>query len=115
MIRRTVITACTALAALAPAASAADRVPGEVIVRYAPGTSAHARGDAERAAGLERPQAFAPRARALRVRRGGSVAAAIARVRTQRGVASAAPNYVARTAFVPNDPGDGAVPGGWQA
>ncbi|HWT22834.1 MAG TPA: S8 family serine peptidase [Solirubrobacteraceae bacterium] len=115
MLRRALLTACAALAALCPAASAADHVPGEVIVRYHAGTSAHARTAVERAAGLERPRAFAARSRVLRVRAGDSVAAAVARLRDRRDVASAAPNYVARAAYVPNDPGSGIVPGGWQA
>ena len=115
MLRRALLTASAALAVLAPAASAAEHVPGEVIVRYAKGTPAAVRVAAERAAGLEAPVAFAPRARLLRVRGARTIDAALERIRRRPGVASAGRNYVARAAYVPNDPGSRGVPGGWQA
>jgi len=78
-------------ACLPPAAAgAAERVPGEVVVR-----EAHAR------------------QRVIRVK---DVAAAIATLRRRPNVVYAVPNVKARAAaFVPNDPGRGADPGGWQS
>jgi serine protease len=115
MLRRALLTATAALALLATPASAAEHVPGEVIVRYAPGTPTATRTAAERTAGLDRPDAFAARARLLRIRGDRTVAEALARVRRRPGVASAGPNYVARAAYVPNDPGNRGYVGGWQA
>jgi serine protease len=105
MIRRTVLLAALGLASLAPAAEAADYVPGEVIVRYAP--------DA-RAAGAAPGDAVAPRTRVLQTRTGESVAARAAALRRRPGVLSATPNFIARASYIPNDPGRAATPGGWQ-
>jgi serine protease len=115
MLRRALLITAAAVALLVPPASAAERVPGEVIVRYAPRTPTAARVAAERAAGLDRPDAFAARSRLLKVRAGRTVADALARIRRRPGVAAAGPNYVARAAYIPNDPGNGGLAGGWQA
>jgi serine protease len=103
MIRRPLILAAFGLAALAPAAGAAEYVPGEVIVRYAP--------DARAASG----GALAPDTRVAKTRPGQSVAAKVAALRRRPGVLSATPNYIAHASYIPNDPGSGAAPGGWQA
>jgi serine protease len=115
MLRRALLTACLALAATSPAAGAANHVPGEVIVRYAPGTGAAERAATERASGLGDPEPLGPRSRVLRIRDGETVAETVAELRRRPGVAHAAPNYVAHIALVPNDPGADGVPGGWQA
>jgi serine protease len=113
---RALLAACAALAAVAPAAAAAaEHVPGEVIVRYAPGTDAAARAALETAAGLGRGEALGARGRVLRIRDGDTVAATVADLRSRPGVALATPNYIARAALVPNDPGLTAMPGGWQS
>jgi serine protease len=103
MIRRPLILAAFGLASLAPAAGAAEYVPGEVIVRYAP--DARAAADA----------APAPYTRVVKTRPGQSVAEKAAALRRRSGVLSATPNYIAHASYIPNDPGSGATPGGWQA
>jgi serine protease len=95
MLRRSLLLAAVAAAFLAPAARAADYVPDEVIVRYAP-----------------QPD---PVTRVVKVARDSTLDETIARLRERPGVLSATPNYIARASFVPNDPGRGATPGGWQA
>ena len=95
MVRRSLLLAAVATALLAPAAVAADYVPGEVVVRYA--------------------AAPEPVAKVVEVRDGSTVAEAIERLRKRPGVLSATPNYIARASFIPNDPGRDGVPGGWQA
>jgi serine protease len=115
MLRRALLLAFLALPAAAPpAAGAAEHVRGEVIVRYAPGTGAAARAATERAVGVTGAHAFGMRSRVLRIGDGGTVAATVAELRRRPAVAAATPNYVARAALVPNDPGLGSVPGGWQ-
>ena len=81
-------------------------VPGEVIVRYRPGTApaAEARGVAASAARVVRR--LPGGARRLRVAGRSSVAEALARLRRNPDVAYAVPNYIARASgFYPNDPG----------
>ncbi len=99
----------------APAAQArASYVPGEVVVRYAPGVDRAARASTQRATGTGRPEAFAPRARTLRIRSGRSVMETVRALRRRPGVISAHPNYIARaSAFLPTDPGAAGTPGGW--
>jgi serine protease len=115
----------TALAALAAgvalgvpaAASAAPRlayVPGEVVVRYAPGVDRAARAATQRATGTGSPEAFAPRSRTLKIHGDATVAEAVRALRRRPGVLSANPNYIARAAgFMPSDPGAAGIPGGW--
>jgi serine protease len=105
MIRRSVLLAALGLASLAPAAGAADYVPDEVIVRYAP--------DA-RVASAASSSAVAPRTRVVETRRGESVAERAAALRRRPGVLSATPNYIAHASYIPNDPGRAAIAGGWQ-
>jgi serine protease len=93
MLLRSLFLAAVGTVLLAPAAGAADYVPDEVVVRYAPET--------------------APVTRVVKLRDGGTVREAIARLRRQPGVLSATPNYIARASFVPDDPGSDATPGGW--
>jgi serine protease len=104
-------------AGAAPAAAAPARyVPSEIVVGYAGGakgaTTASAAAASAAAAsgepGHERVVHLAP---------GTSVAAALSRVRRERGVEWAEPNYLARASgtFIPDDPGrQGAPAGGWQ-
>jgi serine protease len=94
MLRRSLLLAAVGTALLAPAAGAADYVPGEVVVREGPES--------------------APVARVVKLRDGRTVGEAIARLRERPGVLSATPNYIARASFVPNDPGRSGQPGGWQ-
>jgi serine protease len=87
--------------AFAAQAAAAPRYrPGEVVVRY-------------RASGAHASRAGAvPRAEVLKVR---DVAATERRLRKRRDVLSVTRNYVARvSSWIPPDPGNARVPGGWQ-
>ena len=88
-----------ALLAAPAGASAAPHAPGEVVVRYAPGTTAHA-------AAASRPHV---------VRHVRSVPKAIRALKRSGRVVYAVPNVRARAAdFIPNDPGrSGTTPGGW--
>ena len=98
--------AATVLAAGATAAPAgADVVPGEVIVRFADGTTPAERTAARAAAGagLER-RLPVPGAQLLRLPTGASVRGAVAALERQDGVAYAEPNAERRLAAVPADP-----------
>ena len=98
-------------------AHAAAYSPGEVVVRYERGTDRRARAAVQRAAGVGRPRAFAPRTRLLEIRDGESVAETVRELRERPEVATAAPNARARlsqTQFIPRDPGDTGAEGGWQ-
>src|SRR3954462_8008196 len=88
-----VLAAAAALClAAAPAASAADYVPGEVLVAH--DASASSAGSAA--------------AHVVPTREGESVGQAVKRLQTKSGVRYAVPNYVAHASgFVPNDPGIG--------
>lgn len=79
------------LASAAPALAGPGYVSGEVIVGYSDGS--------------QRLTSLAP---------GTSVRQAIRQLDRSPGVEYAVPNYKARTATVPNDPGRSGVPGGWQ-
>jgi serine protease len=84
---------------------------GEVVVKYRTIHSA-------RAAAGHSPlhRGVGDSIRVLRLRKGVSVARAIHDLRHSGDVEYAVPNYLAYAAgFVPNDPGRGHAPGGWQA
>ncbi len=95
-------------------ARAAAYVPHQVIVGY---RSAAAMGTDElRMVARRSVAAPAPRSRLLQLPRGESVAAAIARLRHQPGIAYALPNYIAHAAgdWYPNDPGRTSQAQAWQ-
>ena len=106
MIRRSLLLAALGLAGLAPAAAAADAVPGEVVVRYAPGADVPSTASAA--------AVVAPRTRVVRTRPGQTVAERAAELRRRPGVLTATPNLIARASYIPNDPGRAGTPGGWQ-
>src|SRR4051812_47146928 len=84
--------AAALLLAAAPPASAADYVPGEVLV--GPEATASATGSGV--------------AKVISTRQGETVRAAVKRLRKENGIRYAVPNYVAHASgFVPNDPGVG--------
>ena len=103
-------------------ARAADYVPGEVVVGYAPGQAgssvAHAREMGVRAAPGALPgnsSSSTPSEQIIRVPAGRSVWQVIAKLRRQRGVLYAVPNYIAHTAgWIPNDPGIAHRAQGWE-
>jgi serine protease len=108
-------------ALLAPAAGATDAprasaTSREVVVRFAPGTSATERARVARTAGAA-PRHLVGTSWLLRARRGARLRATPAAIERRAAVVSATPNYRARvTAFAPNDTGIAAAagaPGGW--
>jgi serine protease len=116
---RWLLTGILAFAATPAAASAAPApagfAPGVVVVGYAPCPPA-ARAVVARAAGAIDPVALSARTHVLRLRPGVSVASALARLRAQRDVEWAVPDYRAHIAggLIPNDEGTSHKPGGWQ-
>jgi serine protease len=105
------------LAAGAGSASAADYVPGQVVVGYAYGPATTVARDVEIRTGIRSEVAApAPDTRVLRLPRGLTVAQAIKRLRSQPGVAYAVPNYKAhQSGWIPNDPGRSRHFAGWEA
>ena len=102
------------VAAVASAAAVPAHRPGEVVVSYASGVDRAARASVQRATGTGGPRSFAPRSRVLKIRDGHRAAETVRALRSQPGVKSANPVYVAKaSAFIPNDPGLAGVPGGW--
>jgi serine protease len=96
------VLAASAIGALAGPASAAvlprsavpgrDYAPSQVVVRYADDPAYHVED----------------------VPAGRTVAEEIARLQRRPSVVSATPNWIAHASWVPNDPGQIGVPGGWQ-
>ena len=104
-----------AAASSASARPGATHVAGEVVVRYRSGVDARARRAVQRAAGVGGAQAFAPHTRVVQIRDGDSVADTVRELRSRPEVATAAPNKIARlSTFVPGDPGETGLRGGWQ-
>jgi len=100
----------SASGSVAPIAPAASYLPGEVIVGYSasgPARAIDAR--ASRAAQV-------PHEQVVRLPAGTSVWSAIARLRRQRGIAYAVPDYIAHIAglFIPNDRGRDGRRAGWE-
>ncbi len=115
-------TVTALLAGAAPAGAAtpgappgAPYSPGEVVVRYADGTSPRAWEATARSAGGGATAVVAEHTRLLRLARGVTVAHALRTLRRQHDVVWATPDYEARTsgASLPNDPGLGG-PGDWE-
>lgn len=108
-----------AAAAVVPAAagqppSGAAYVPGEVIVKYAGGTTRRERNAVKRQTGTHTAQALPEGSRVLEVAGGESVPAKAAELEASPAVEYAVPNYIARASgFMPNDPGRVGRPGGW--
>jgi serine protease len=95
------------------AGSAAAYAANEIVVRYAPrATAAQATG----ARGTRVAPPTAARTRVLRLGRGVSMRIELRRLRANRAVEWAVPDYVAHTAgaLVPNDEGPGGHPKDWQ-
>jgi subtilisin family serine protease len=96
--------ACAAIPAAAPAAAGAatETVPGEVIVRYASGTSASERAASRSRVGASFEESLGiSQSQLLRVR--GSVSDAVDRLNRQRDVLYAEPNYVYRASAPPSN------------
>jgi serine protease len=107
--------AAALLLAAAPSASAADFVRGRVIVAYEHGLSQGQRAAVASAARVVGGRKLPEGARLVRTRRGETVHQAIGRLKRDKRVRYAVPDYVAHASgFVPDDPGI-AGPTGWQA
>ncbi|MGP0103525.1 MAG: S8 family serine peptidase [Solirubrobacteraceae bacterium] len=100
---------------VAQASSPAPYASNEVVVGYAP-AGAPTGAAAARFAGAGEQASPSARTRLLRLAPGVSVASALRRLRAQRGVAWAVPDYRASIAggLIPNDEGAGHNPGDWQ-
>jgi serine protease len=95
------------VAAAAPSATAAEYVPGEVIVKYRDGTAATVQAGVEEAAGIDQEQAVGDGSAQLEIEDGESVPETIEELRDDPNVAYAVPNLIAHAAapLFPNDPG----------
>jgi serine protease len=124
-------TVAAAEASAAPESSTAVGAysPNKIVVGYAPAAAspiASSAGYGGAIASSAGSSAAAPEAsstgpaRVVQVPPGASLSKALARVRRQRGVAWAVPDYIARTSggpggeFVPDDPGEGTEAGDWR-
>jgi len=91
--------------------------PQQIVVEYAPSDSPAAHASSAASSG-EESEAGSSTTRVLRVRRGVGLEATLAKLRAEKNVMWAVPDYVAHTAgtFIPNDPGTSTKdpPGGWQ-
>ncbi|HXP38014.1 MAG TPA: hypothetical protein VN817_09640, partial [Solirubrobacteraceae bacterium] len=100
---------CAAFAAAAGSASApasADAAaggyaPGRILVKYAAATSPSTRTAIASSAGAGAPKVSAPHTRVLSLARGVSIAAALRRLRAQRDVVWAVPDYRAHLTGTP--------------
>jgi thermitase len=100
---RASLLACVLVLVLAATASAADFVPGRVIVKYNAGTSATRIASLESTAGVTgRARTILGGARVVSIT--GSVKTAVARLNRSEAVQYAEPDYVMRATATPNDP-----------
>jgi serine protease len=117
-VRRTSITALLLALSLSgvhagAAPAAGPPTASQIVVGYAAGGSAGAT-----AASVSDATAAAPLTHVVKLPRGANLDATLRRLRAQRGVAWAVPDYLAHASgsWVPNDVGrPGGKPGGWQA
>jgi serine protease len=90
-----------------------------LVVGFEAGTSASSGAASIATAGAGSVRAGGPRSAVVRVPRGDSLKAAARRLAARPGVSFVKPNYLARISaddtWVPNDPGKGSTPGGWQS
>jgi serine protease len=107
------IVLALACASSAIASAPASYAQNEVVAAYAPAGVAGTPGDAHIARAGESTE---PTSRVIRLHHGENVAAALRRLRRQRGVEWAVPDYRAHTAgdWIPDDEGTGHQPGDWQ-
>jgi serine protease len=115
-IRLLLLAAAAAFAlAAVPQAQAARYVRGRVIVGYRQGLSGAQRAQVARAARTVGGRKLPSGARLVRTRRDETVAQALSRLRRDKRVRYAVPDYVAHASgFIPNDTGTGTTPSAWQ-
>ncbi|HEY1594274.1 MAG TPA: S8 family serine peptidase [Thermoleophilaceae bacterium] len=115
-MRRPLI-ALAALAAafliIATSASAADYVPGKVIVKYRSGAPKLVRAIVQKRTKTAFESRLPAGARSLRIEGDRTVPDTIAALRKHSNVQYAVPDYIAHASFAPNDPGLAGTPGGW--
>jgi serine protease len=99
------LIAVALLLALPAGARAADYVPDEVIVRYEQGTGGGVAAQVAAEAGAQPVQALPGGSEQLQIDDGDSVRETIAELNADPNVAYAVPNWRARAAAEPNDPG----------
>ena len=102
-----------ALLIFAAHASAADYVPGRVIVKYRDHAPKVVRAVVQRRTHTSFDARLASGARALRIRGDRSVPETIAALKKHPNVQYAVPDYIAHASYSPNDPGFARTPGGW--
>jgi serine protease len=120
--RRSLLLAvcCAAIAGIplspARASTPPDYAPDRVLVKFAAPTPATARAATARTAGAIAGETLPSQTSLLSLAGGVSVSSALHRLRGQRDVVWAAPDVLAHAAggLIPNDPGHGGPPGGWQ-
>jgi subtilisin family serine protease len=107
VLRLVSIAAATMVALLVLAASAsadADYVPGQVVVRYAPGTGPSDRDEALRAVDAQSSDRLPiPDAHVIDLAQGDSVPDAVAKLNARSDVRYAEPNYIYKPTRTPND------------
>jgi serine protease len=91
--------------------------PNQVVVAYAKGTATAARAGTAETQPASGGGETSASVQVMHLGNGATVPGEIARLRHTRGVLWAVPDYVARFSrapFIPNDPGEAGVAGGWQ-
>jgi serine protease len=103
-------------AAAATASPAGEYASGKVVVEYASGASQLGRAARAQGTSTGGSAESASNTRLVHLARGESVPRALLRLRHERGVVWAVPDYRAHAAgdFIPDDRGAGSTPGGWQ-
>jgi serine protease len=103
-----------AFLAMAGLAGARDYEPGRIVVRYASAGTRVARASRARGATARSHRSYTTRL--LRLPAGAGLDATLAKLRREKNVVWAVPDYVAHAsdASIPNDPGTAHTPGGWQ-
>jgi serine protease len=115
------LASALALALGAGTAAAADYVPDEVVVGYTAAPDVRVAADVQHRMGARPLGSKMPESavQVLKLPRGETVSQALHKLRGQRGIAYAVPNYIAHAdaalgGWIPDDQGRAHVAGGWQ-
>jgi serine protease len=106
-VRTLLLAALAFFLAAVPAATAAEYVPGEVIVKYRDGTTAGVQSGVEEATGIDEEQSLADGSTQHEIADGESVPETLDELRQDPNVEYAVPNLIAHASapLFPNDPG----------
>ena len=109
MLRNSLLTAVLGAIALAApvTATAAQYVPGEVIVGYKDGTTATVKQKVTKTTGTKATAPVPADAQQLAIKDGENVKTTVRELEQDPNVRYAVPNYIAHASFVPNDPSIG--------